>query len=340
MTTSHGERRQGDTAPVEIGGACVYAAQEALSAQDIDNLYIDDAIASIESRALAYLSAGASVHLRGPAGIGKTTLALLIAQRRGRPSVLITGDGWSTAASLVGDHVGHKSSSVRDKFIHNVVKTESETTALWEDRALTVAMERGYTLVYDEFTRSPPEANNPLLSALEERMVILPTGARGRRIVHAHEDFRAIFTSNPSDYAAVKTPADALLDRIITFDLGWQSAETEAGVVARRSGLDQASARRIVDLVRRLRDEPALVQPPSMRSAILIARVAARIDAVISVSDERFVQLCFDVLESRAPREFDKAAERERAFDALRRALTAVCPPLAPAAPLLEETAA
>ncbi len=343
MAGLQGDGRRADQGALDIGGGSVYAAQEALSAHQIDTLFIDDAIQSIESRALAYLAAGAAVHLRGPAGIGKTTLALLIAQRRGRPVVLVTGDGWSTAASLIGDHVGRRSSSVRDKYIHNVVKTESETTALWEDRALTIAMERGWTLVYDEFTRSPAEANNPLLTALEERMIVLPTGARAKRIVKAHEAFRAVFTSNPSDYAAVKTPADALLDRMITFDLGWMSAETETGVVARRSGLSLAEASRIVDLVRRLRGERSLAHPPSMRSAILIARVAARIGAEASVTDERFVQLCFDVLESRAPSELDKAEARERAFNALRGALSAACPPKpAPpfAPPAIEETAA
>ncbi|MGL5139277.1 MAG: gas vesicle protein GvpN, partial [Beijerinckiaceae bacterium] len=49
------------------------------------DLYENDEILSIESRALSYLRAGVPIHLRGPAGTGKTTLAIQIAARLDRP---------------------------------------------------------------------------------------------------------------------------------------------------------------------------------------------------------------------------------------------------------------
>src|SRR6516164_6210933 len=65
-------------------------------------------VETITRRALAYLNAGFSVHFRGPAGTGKTTLALEVAALLNRPTVMITGDGtwrpqrwWAASAATI-----------------------------------------------------------------------------------------------------------------------------------------------------------------------------------------------------------------------------------------------
>jgi gas vesicle protein GvpN len=265
------------------------------------DLFENDEILSIESRALTYLRANVPVHLRGPAGTGKTTLAVQIAAKLGRPAILITGDGWLTAGNLVGRETAMRSRQVVDRYVHSVRKVESETKAVWSDDVLTQAIVGGYTLVYDEFTRSPPSANNPLLAALEERMLILPAGGSRDRYVKAHPDFRAIFTSNPEDYAGVSVPQDALIDRMITFDLDNHDRDTEIGIVAIRAGLSRELVAPIVDIVRELRKAGVAAQTPSLRTAIMIARIVRAEGITIGGHNPRFVQLCFDVLESKAP---------------------------------------
>jgi nitric oxide reductase NorQ protein len=285
------------------------------------DLFENDEILSIESRALSYLRAGVPVHLRGPAGTGKTTLAIQIAARLDRPAILVTGDGWLTAGNLVGRESSVKTRHVEDRFVHSVRKVESETKAVWADDVLTHAITGGYTLVYDEFTRSPPAANNPLLTALEERMLVLQSGAGRERYVKAHPDFRAIFTSNPEDYAGVNAPQDALIDRMITFDLTNHDRDTEIGIVSIRSGLAAEQAGPIVDIVRAVRSLGLVTQSPSLRSAIMIARIVAAQGISVAADSNAFTQLCFDVLESKAP----AGAKRMSFVDALSGAISKAC---------------
>ena len=284
-------------------------------------IFLDDAIRSIESRAVAYLNAGLAIHLRGPAGAGKTTLAMQISSRIGRPVTLLTGDAWMTSGHLVGRESGTLSRQVVDRFVHTVTKIETETSTVWADNALTRAIVDGHTLVYDEFTRSAPAANNPLLSALEERMLILTGRSQGERVVRAHPEFRAILTSNPTDYAGVNAPQDALIDRVVTFDIEGHDRSTEIGIAATRSGLDAESVGLIVDTVRALRPSKQLSQTPSMRASIMIAKVAHKEGIAPDAAEPRFLQLVLDVLESKlsgSARE-NRLAFREEVVAAIRK---------------------
>jgi gas vesicle protein GvpN len=238
--------------------------------------------------------------------------------------VLLTGDDGLTAAHLIGREIGTKSKQVVDRYVHSVRRVETETSSMWSDAVLAQAVVEGLTFVYDEFTRSPPQANNPLLSVVEERILIFPAGSRKERLVHAHPEFRAILTSNPEEYAGVSRPQDALLDRLITFDLDDYDRETEIGIVSNRTGLPYAETAVIVDLVRGIRYWPKAHHPPSMRSAIMIARIAASESIAPTVDDPRFVRLCLDVLAAKAkPRNRE---DRDQFAAALLRLMNNHCP--------------
>ena len=57
--------------------------------------------------------------------------------------------------------------------------------------------------------------------------------------LHVHPNFRAIFTSNPEEYAGVHKTQDALLDRMVTITISQYDRETEMRITAAKSGLDR-----------------------------------------------------------------------------------------------------
>ena len=251
----------------------------------------------IADRALAYLRAGYPVHFSGPAGTGKTTLALHVAALRGRSVMLMHGDDEYGSSDLVGGDYGYRKSKLVDNYIHSVVKTEESMSTLWADNRLTLACKRGDTLVYDEFTRSRAEANNALLSVLEERLLTLPRSRPCRDgYIEVHPDFRAIFTSNPEEYAGVHRTQDALMDRLITIKVDYFDRDTEVQITRARSGISAEEAGVIVDIVRSIRKLGMTKQGPSLRASIMIARVTTQQDAHAHHGDVVFPEICRDVL--------------------------------------------
>jgi gas vesicle protein GvpN len=250
----------------------------------------------IVKRALAYLRGGYPVHFSGPAGSGKTTLAFFVASRLERPLVAIYGDEEYRTVDLLGGGNGYRLSKTVDNFIHSVLKVDESMAMRWVDHRLALACKNGYTLLYDEFNRSKPEANNVLLSVLEEGLLCMPSHyTGGNTYQNVHPDFRAIFTSNPMEYAGIHDTQDALLDRMITINLTYPDKETEAQIAHAKSGLPQEDVETIVRLVRAFRERGVNHHRPTIRASITIAKMLAQ--EGIPVSPEKdFLEICSDVL--------------------------------------------
>lgn len=261
-----------------------------------EDFVLTPAIEGICGRAMAYLDAGYACHFSGSAGTGKTTLALHVARLRRRPVMLLFGNEEFGTSDLVGGEKGVFSSKVIDNYIHSVLKTEESHRTQWVDNRLTTACKHGYTLVYDEFSRSRPEANNVLLTILEEGILAMPESQYGDAYMRIHPDFRAIFTSNPEEYAGVHKTQNALLDRMITIELGHYDRETEIAITCARAGLGSPSAERIVDLVREFRKLGVSNYRPTVRACIMVGRVVQLRGGEVRADDPIFVETCLDVL--------------------------------------------
>ncbi len=257
-------------------------------------------VEGIAERAMAYINSGYPVHFRGPAGAGKTTMALHVANRIGRPVVLIAGDDEFNTSDLTGGRFGYTYKRVVDNFIHTVHKTEEDMVQRWVDHRLSVACREGFTLIYDEFTRSRPEANNILLSVLEERILILPNSTRGAGYIKVHPDFTVLFTSNPEEYAGTHASQDALADRMVTIDMDFFDNATEVEITSARSGLSREDAARIVGIVRDSRESGSYQQIPTLRACIMLASIMADQNQRPTVDNSFFLQACLDILGGKA----------------------------------------
>lgn len=258
-----------------------------------------EAVSDVRERVGHWLSVDRPVHLVGPTGCGKTALALHVAAERDRPVVLVNGDASLGTADLVGEYGERERYSVRDEFVRDVVKRTDIERDRWVDNALTTAVREGATLVYNEFSRTKPAANNVFLSMFEEGVLELP-GKRGEdRSVDVHPEFRAIFTSNDAEYAGVHEPQDALLDRLVGVYLDYYDAETEREIVtARVEEADADQVETVVDAVRAVRAQ--LDVTVGTRAAVMAAEAVAALErGDESADDDAVVQCCVDAMASK-----------------------------------------
>jgi len=274
-----------------------------LEPRSLSNFVETDQVRGMTERALAYVSAGFPIHFRGVSGTGKTTLAMHVASKIGRPVVMIHGDEEFSSSDLIGGEYGYRVKKVIDNFIHSVLKTEEDMQRRWVDNRLTVACKYGFTLIYDEFTRSRPEANNVLLSVLQEKMLDLPAAREGsENYLRVDPNFTAIFTSNPEEYAGVYRSQDALRDRMITMDLYHFDKETETAIAETKAGLSREGSVKIVNVVRGLRESGKCEYAPTIRGPIMIGKTLGVRGGVVSKDNAVFRETALEILTSETSR--------------------------------------
>lgn len=239
---------------------------------EVKNWVETDSITEIKEKVKNWLSLKYPVHIIGPTGCGKTILALQVAKELGRPTVWINGDESVTTTDLIGGYSQVEVNSIRDKYIHNVFKDKDVLKAEWIDNPLTLACKYGYTLIYNEFSRSKAAANNVLMSIFSEGILELPTQFGEERYVKVHPDFRAIFTSNSIEYAGVHRAQDALLDRMVGVYMDYYDKETEAEIIASQSGIKEEHALLITNILHSLREKSPQEDLVGTRAGVMVAQ--------------------------------------------------------------------
>ncbi|MFN7143757.1 MAG: AAA family ATPase [Myxococcota bacterium] len=222
-----------------------------------------------ESEALhACLAAGRHVLLEGPVGVGKTALAHAICARLGRGFVRVDGDGRYTEARLVG------------AFDPPAVLAAGYRPEHFLAGPLVRAMRDGAVLFVNELNRMPEGVQNVLLPAMDEGRVQVPHLGE----VRAEPGFAVVATQNPAEFVATGALSEALLDRFELVRLDYQSEAEETAIVrqdARCAPTDEVVARAVA-LTRATREDPRFRRGASVRAAIAIADIAAKLDGDVA----------------------------------------------------------
>lgn len=239
---------------------------------EVEHYVETEEVKKVKEKVKLWLNAGYPVHIIGPTGCGKSTLARRVAEELGKPTVWVNGDETMTTADLVGGYSKVETESLRDRFIHTVLKARDVMRAGWVDNPLTIACKYGTIFVYNDFSRAKPDANNILLSVFQEGILELPTRFGEERYINVNPEFRAILTSNSVDYAGVHRPQDALLDRMVGVYMDFYDFDTEVAIVREHSGVSEDEARQIVGTIRKLREKLPEAEKPGTRACIMIAQ--------------------------------------------------------------------
>ncbi len=306
--------KMGCDAPYGDASVSRNAVEEAFLKPEISHFIKTSEVMEIASRMRLWLQSGYPVHLIGPTGCGKTILATYVARELGRPVVWINGDESITTTDLIGGYSQMQNESVRDKYIHNVFKSKDVMKIEWVDNPLSLACKYGYTLIYNEFSRTKPASNNILLSVFEEGILELPTKFGEERYIKVHPDFKAILTSNSIEYAGIHRPQDALLDRMVGIYTDYYSYDTEVQIVVEHTGISQEKAERIVRLVKSVREKLPDAQKPGTRACIMIAKGLKTLNGHGTIN---FEQLCIDVIANKTSSPKDMEEKKSMVLDSI-----------------------
>jgi len=149
-----------------------------------------------------------------------------------------------------------------------------------------------------------------LLSALEEKLLVLPPNQNRAEYIRVSPHFRAIFTSNPEEYCGVHGTQDALQDRLITINMPEPDELAQQQILSQKVGIDSVSACQIVQLVRAYQANKDPDMASSLRPSLMIATICHDHGIPALAENAEFRDVCSDILLTRAKEDIPAATRR------------------------------
>ncbi|MDQ1281532.1 MAG: hypothetical protein QG670_2797 [Thermoproteota archaeon] len=175
---------------------------------------------------LAAVRSGIPILIEGGVGRGKTKVSLEVAKALGRPFFRVDGAPDITAQKIVGWFDPSLVLMETDEAKKRGIKAGFS----WDTfipGPLTEAMLNGGILFVNEGTRLPSETWNALLTAMDERIVVIPKLG----IVKAKPGFSIIVTANPLEHAGSYPIPEAAADRFVWTPMERQDPSEELLII-------------------------------------------------------------------------------------------------------------
>ena len=176
------------------------------------------------------------VMVKGPTGCGKSRFVEYMAWTLGKPLITVACNEDMTASDLVGRYL-----------------LEADGTR-WLDGPLTTAARIGAICYLDEVVEARQDTT-VVIHPLTDHRRMLPLDKKGE-LVAAHPDFQLVISYNPGYQSLLKDLKQSTKQRFTAFDFDYPDAETESTILQRETGVDAATADRLVKVgqaARRLR---------------------------------------------------------------------------------------
>ena len=168
------------------------------------------------------------VMVKGPTGCGKSRFVEYMAWRLGKPLITVACNEDMTASDLVGRYL-----------------LEANGTR-WLDGPLTTAARMGAICYLDEIVEARQDTT-VVIHPLTDHRRTLPLDKKGE-LIEAHPDFQLVISYNPGYQSLMKDLKQSTKQRFTAFDFDYPDADLETVILARETGLDEATAGKLVKI--------------------------------------------------------------------------------------------
>jgi len=222
-------------------------------------------------KALAAVSSNKHILFEGTVGVGKTVIAMALANHFNRKFHRVDGDERYTEHKLTG------------WFDPALVIAKGYSLETFIPGPLTQAMKEGSFLFINELNRMPEGTQNVLLPAMDERQIIIPKIGT----IKANPGFLIIATQNPEEFVGTSRLSEALEDRFVWIRLDYQSETEEQRIVQKETGCKNEDIIAIaVKIARKTREDPDIRHGASVRGAMDITELIQRISGSLTLDPE------------------------------------------------------
>ncbi|MDD3609388.1 MAG: CbbQ/NirQ/NorQ/GpvN family protein [Halothiobacillaceae bacterium] len=168
------------------------------------------------------------VMVKGPTGCGKSRFVEYMAWTLGKPLITVACNEDMTASDLVGRYL-----------------LESNGTR-WQDGPLTLAARIGAICYLDEVVEARQDTT-VVIHPLTDHRRTLPLDKKGE-LVEAHPDFQLVISYNPGYQSLMKDLKQSTKQRFAGFEFDYPKPELETAILAKETGLDEATAAKLVKI--------------------------------------------------------------------------------------------
>ena len=172
--------------------------------------------------------------IKGPTGCGKSRFVEYMAWKLGKPLITVACNEDMTASDLVG------------RFLLDKEGTK------WQDGPLTTAARIGAICYLDEVVEARQDTT-VVIHPLTDHRRTLPLDKKGE-LIKANPDFQLVISYNPGYQSLMKDLKQSTKQRFGGLDFDYPEEGLEVQIVAKESGVDEPTAKKLVQIAHRARN--------------------------------------------------------------------------------------